>query len=158
MAKKKTDQYYYGTPSFEKPLGQTIINTDFSAWLINNGILQNNSSAAQNGSTILYTCPTGKVFYVISASLQIITSATTNASATLNLNSSTNLIQLRGSNLVGVTDYFALPMSMVVPLKIEAGETIEVFSGNASVIAVGSFFGYEIDVSKLKELKKQYSW
>ena len=122
--------------------GETKIDWDF---LVNNGTLVTGIGTATGGSVILHTVPTGKVFFLVACSLATRNSTATDALCTIDvITTGGNILAIE----TGLTDENTevLAVSFPIPLKISAGETLSVTSGNIDVAAVGAFAGYEVDV------------
>jgi hypothetical protein len=101
------------------------------------------SDHANGGSTILYTVPAGKTFYLINATLNIYSTQnavvgqfqTGAASILLCLESDVNAAKLTDSKCFSV----AYPH----PIPVYAGDTLSVYSSHANLTATAYIVGWE---------------
>lgn len=133
---------------------KTQISTDFLTFLINNGTRLLAAFSFVGGvafpGTVIYTVPQGKDFYLIEASLQYKTTAL-NAGVLSSQLVLTGTIPLTGTSIIRFSPKFAddsvesLSISLSIPVKMVAGETVSLFGTNSNILNSGSIIGYEVD-------------
>lgn len=114
----------------------------FNEWLMENGTFRGDGKIAQDTTTTLYTVPGGKVFYLIATAVQFRHSTATYGAAYIKV-AGKIVLYLESTNLD--KDHGETAMNFSIPIKLAAGQVIEVRSVAAALIAVGSFAGYEVD-------------
>lgn len=115
----------------------------FFDWLVSKGELIIKHAVATNTTTTLYTIPTTKFFYLVSAELSC------NANALATGGWADMLIKDLVAGRLFCTDAIdtseGVSMDYSIPLKLIAGETIKVRSDAANAFASLSIMGYLID-------------
>lgn len=127
------------------------IPTDFTSFIVNNGtriVRSGNTDGAQD--TLIYTVPTGKRFYLYSASISAAVAVTLLRIGSLFINTDAEtflsivLRDLVGANQTSTVVY-------TVPLLISAGEVIIARGSDASFSTSSSIVGYELDEKSEKQ-------
>ena len=111
--------------------------------LADDGLLVIDSGDASNNTNTLYTVPSGKVFYIVSVTIQ--TYDTTGASGglgTLTINGK-EIFRISAADIDETQQILSLSFS--IPLKIIAAETIKLISDRTQFNVKGTFSGYEFD-------------
>ena len=121
---------------------ETQISSDFLQNLLNNGerVFDLGNQASGGGSQTLYTCPVGKVCYIVLAGM----SADNNSGALPN----SVLYRINGKNWINMDidagDVENMQFPLMYPIKLIAGETLNIVSGSDAGVT-GWFLGYELD-------------
>jgi len=111
--------------------------------LADTGTLVGNSSYAVDGITTLYTVGAGKILYVISATLGFwMVDVGANNFCYLKLNG-VSVMSIYGTDTQD--DQNVTTSNFTIPVKLTAGQTIQIQSESADLQAYGSFAGYLID-------------
>ena len=110
--------------------------------IVEGGTLVIATNTANNVTNLIYTIPVGKVGYVVAVCLVWTTTAATVADATL-LIKGTEVVRARGSNVAD--DHGEVPLSFPLPLKLVAGEKLEVMSGGNGITSLGAVELYILD-------------
>ena len=111
--------------------------------IIDDGKYIGNNAQDTNGSSTLYTVPTGKVAYITTISQQSRTGAVGGVGSTTLTVAEKRLIFLRTPNVANQTQNMVLAFS--IPIKLIAGQTIVGTSTGANVEHNSTFTGYEIN-------------
>ena len=129
---------------FDRPYTKDDSGTIYSdwKWLIDNGTSVKNAWNVINSTYTLYTCPAGKVCYVITASLYWHGVGAALDTVDMKVNTS-RIIMLQSSNTAN--DHDGQNLSFAIPLKLVAGDTLKIYSASANTRAYGGFSGYELD-------------
>lgn len=114
----------------------------FNEWLVDNGTFRGNSISAVNGTATVTTVPANKIIYVTLLNLSIHSVAATTTTCSLVVNGLT-VIRGESSSIAGTTVFSTV--APTIPMKIIAGQTIQVISGATNISAAGSYSGYMVD-------------
>lgn len=133
-----------GHPDFLTTAGKRGTGEEKVDWqfLVNSGTRRISSVSVTNGLVTFYTVPTGKEFYLFSSMLSYITTAATETIASFRIGQIISLVMVSPAT-ADVQN--AVTSSPAAPIKMVAGEVIELSSGGGDLKATGSFVGYEID-------------
>ena len=121
---------------------KTFNTYSFNEWLVDNGTFRGNSISAVNGTATVTTVPANKIIYVTLLNLSIHSVAATTTTCSLVVNGLT-VIRGESSSIVGTTVFSTV--APTIPMKITAGQTIQVISGATNISATGSYSGYMVD-------------
>jgi len=133
-----------GHPDWLVTAGKTAAGEERVSWeyLIDNGDRIIEGGIAEFSLNTLYTVPAGKKLYVIFANLSADTTADVSGSAGFKLAGENILtLQLNGDEKNG-----AININATIPILLDAGEKVEVYSTANNIYAVGNFIGYLVDV------------
>lgn len=127
----------------------TQISSDFLQFVINNGLRIREAGSVSNGTNVLYTVPTGKVFYLVSCTLHWINSAAITTREAVMVLSNRSIIDIKPS--LTDEDFGSLSLGFSVPVLMVEGENLDVRSGDAGCEVLGTIQGYELDVKEEKQ-------
>jgi len=108
-------------------------------WIVDNGTLKLLDGEVTNGTTTLYTVPAGKIFYMISMNLS---SKETNSSTGAVNGKAAGIVFI--ANVLQANDTFNYSGSFPIPIKLTAGQTIQVISYGANIYGALRVQGYEV--------------
>jgi len=111
-------------------------------WMADNGTRIIKSLGRQNSPAAIYTVPSGKVFYLVSAQLCAILTA--DGGEVVTIDDGTNNILYLQPTLVA-NNPATTSVSFPIPLKFTEGESIYISVDSSDVLGVGSITGYEFD-------------
>jgi len=113
--------------------------------IILHGVLKADEGGATNTTTTIYTCPSDKIFFLVASTLGFLNDsiAPTSASARLRV-AGKFFMNMDTPDVAEAHEYHALNYS--IPIKLNAGETIQVIGDDARSTAHATFIGYEIDI------------
>jgi hypothetical protein len=114
-------------------------------WITDNGTRITKKANAINSTSVIYTVPAGKVFFLVSAFIEsYIIAGTVNSVGELHINSTTNSVaRLRVSGAAGTAD--SISVSFSIPVKLIADETLKIIASAANFSSECSITGYEVD-------------
>jgi len=120
----------------------------FLTGLMNYGkrITLEGSNGGAGGATVIYTVPTGKYFYLFSATLHVI-------ALTAGFSNGRMFIYPEAQGALMKIEVQALDQSLInsinpsLPIKCLPGNIIYVQNLNVSTNTFGTIFGYEVDIS-----------
>jgi len=128
----------------------TEVERDKNDFIQDRGTFRSGSNFVTNGTTTLFTVEDGTVFYLIAAVIHVAVDAVNVDSNAFMLVKGLNILRARSE---GITDFTAdLPLNFSIPIKMIAGERIQISSGNANLVVTGSFTGYELTELQDKEV------
>lgn len=141
-------------------INDTIAVTQSGSWsitvidewknLVDNGLVITKSVAQVTTATTIYTVPVDKIFYLVSANLDvdIITSVTASRGATMETDLSGSSVPILRIGL-GAIDadrkQFSITQSFPLPLRLTAGKIIKIVPSSTLIEAGGHIQGYEVD-------------
>jgi len=128
----------------------TNIPTQQISWLfVEEGIFRANEGGATNTTTTMFTVPADRVFYLIGMMLGHLNIGTP-TSASVRYRVAGNFV-LNYDVPDVQNDQKVTSMNLAIPIKMTAGQTIQIISDDAATRALGTFIGYEIDQRLVQE-------
>ena len=117
------------------------IKSDWKS-IIDEGTRKIVTTAVTNGTTTMYTVPAGKIFYLIFAQLtHRVSGATANPQSYFRIAA----IEFMNLQMKNADDhFFSIVGNFTIPLKLVAGETVQIVSSSGDVETKGSIAGYEV--------------
>lgn len=112
-------------------------------WLVNNGTLACGDFAYSNGTAAVYTVPANKVYYLLSVCFQWKMTDADSQGECYMLIGGLQAIRMQTTNTD--EDHAEVVENFSVPIKLTAGQTIQIDSANAGLYVVGSCVGYLVD-------------
>lgn len=132
----------------EREKAESRIPTDFTSFLINNGVRVVRQDTALNAEITLYTVPANKVFYLVAATLSHGSLATGSKTSSLFISTGAEtFMSMTTSEVVSLVDHTVY----VFPIVLKAEENIVIKSSALSLLSNGSIVGYELDIKSEKQ-------
>ena len=121
------------------------LNTGVSVTDLFTNIVQNGTLVIQGGSATdelktIYTVPSGKVLYITAMHLSYIQEGTTAGTVFIQLANSYIPTALDSNASNG--DHEAVTLSFPIPIKLSAGDDVNLYSSSSTVKAEGFIIGY----------------
>ena len=115
-------------------------------WITDNGTRRILFNAVANGTQILYTVPAKKIFYITSVYINPIEAIaiTSGIAAIWIIDNTRYLMSIRAENIKDKNKLGILSLS--IPIKLIAGETVTIFSSIANFHAYGGMTGWEVPI------------
>jgi len=148
-----------GNPTFVAPAINPT-KEDFMTILIKYGtrIVGGQTNGIDNGFGIMYTCPRGKVFFIVAATLSTSTTSSQNRaamtlqSAVLEPLSSYGFIQIHAPITSGIPSFTSVALCPTIPIIVNEGEMVSIYNQSNPGFTTGSVVGYEIDKSMYERI------
>jgi len=119
-------------------------------WLfVEEGVFRADEDSAVNTTSTMFTVPADRVFYLIGIMLGHLNTGTP-TSASVRLRVAGNFV-LNYDVPDVQNDQKVTSMSLAIPIKMTAGQTILLISDDTETRALGTFIGYEIDERLVQE-------
>ena len=118
--------------------------TQLSDWkfIVQNGIQISAEDTGGSGTVTLYTVPAGKIFYLFNASMGFEVTTDFSSFARINANGK-SILMLNTGKLDG--DVGNITISLPVPIKLIAGQTITGVGFSANIENRYLIYGYELN-------------
>ena len=133
------DNSLFGRPGIKDDTG--TFQSDWKA-IIDNGTLVRGTNSGSNTTVELYEVPAGKIFYLVSAFLQLYSTTTAQADGFFDFNGE-HILALRTVGAASVSE--AVSAAFNIPMKLLATQKLRFNTNNAGATAVAGFAGYELN-------------
>ena len=107
------------------------------------GTLISDYNFASNNTTIIYTVPANKILLVTAVSLSYFTNGATISDTALLMLDGRDTLSLSCGN--STSDSGSTSLNFIPPVRLTAGQKVEVFTNGVNMTADGYFAGYLID-------------
>lgn len=111
---------------------------NFYEYIQTKGTFTAGTNYVQDGTTTLYTVPAGYTFYLFSGTFQFVALAAMSNDATYKIGGS-DVLRMRTPNAANT--HGEMFISFAIPLRLVASKTIQIFSGAANLLTVGTYQG-----------------
>lgn len=148
LALKPTEKVKKTYTSQDSLRQQNPFMPTYIEWLFQRAALKIIYNYTNNGTVTLYTVPKGKEFYITALDSNVIYTGATSSSARWNIAGITNILhnELRTADEVSSHN-----ISFAFPIRLQAGDTIQIYSHTNDLWHHGTVFGYEIDKSLIPQ-------